>query len=625
VVDSPGLYTLQRDNFLLDIYHQFLDHIKMMIKTGKRERLKESSLSGKWSLDKLGKIEIIQVSNYKDANYSNWKEVISKRHYLRSSKLFGQQIKYLVKSSEYDWIGALSFGSASWKLKERDDRLGINEKNRVSELSKIVCNNRFYLFPEYTVSNLASYVLSKSLKKLKSDWEREYGVKPVLVETFVDSQTFSGGCYKASNWKYLGETQGRGRNDRFHKNSLSKKYIFVYELQRGILGKVIKQEESKEDWVSKEFRYAEMPNKARKKRLISLARDFYNKPSGKIPECCEGEAKVKGAYRFFSDTKIKPESILSSHVKQAIERSKSEKVVLSVNDTTSFNLLSHKSTEGLGTISSVQVEAGYHLHDTVLFTTSGVPLGVLDAQTWVRAVKEHGKKRTRHKKPIEEKESIKWLKSLKAMSEVQKQAPQVKFVSVGDRESDIHELFEEAEELGASFLARSSQNRRTSQECRVWDLVENSRAVGKMNVCLKDGQKVKLEIRFQEVTILAPIGKKDCKGDVTLYAISAREESVSGVEGDIKLNWRLFTNVEVKDFEQACEKIEWYAVRFGIETYHRVLKSGRKSEDKRLKKVGRLERCLAIDMVIAWRIMYLTMQGRKAPEVSSDFFLPGMN
>ena len=595
----------------------------MMIKSVKKERLREASVNNKGSLDKLGEIEIIQVANYKDVNYRYWKEAISERHYLKSSKLYGQQIKYLVRSSVYGWIGALSFGSASWKLKERDKRLGITEANRVEELSKIVCNNRFYLFPEYTVNNLASYVLSRSVKRLKRDWEREYGVAPVLVETFVDSQKFSGGCYKASNWQYLGETQGRGRNDRFHKNSLSKKYIFVYELKRGILGKATEREECNEDWVSKEFRDVEMPNKARKKRLISLVRDFYNNPSGKIPECCEGEAKLKGAYRFFSDTKIEPEAILSSHIKQTIERSKSEKVVLSVNDTTSFNLSGHNSTEGLGCISSIQREAGYHLHDTVLFTTSGVPLGVLDAQTWSREMKEHGKKKKRHKKSIEEKESFKWLKSLRAMSEAQSQAKEVKFVSIGDRESDIHELFEEAEELGVSFVARSSQNRRTSQESKVWDLVENSQAVGNMNVRLKDGREVKLEVRFQRVTILAPIRNKGCKGNITLYAISAIEES--SAEGVVRLNWRLFTNVEVNDFDQACEKIEWYSVRFGIETYHRVLKSGRKSEDKRLRKVGRLERCLAIDMVIAWRIMYLTMQGRRVPEVSSDFFLTRMN
>lgn len=116
-----------------------------------------------------------------------------------------------------------------------------------------------------------------------------------LVETFVDTEKFSGGCYKAANWECIGVTKGRGKNDRFHKNKLNKKFIYVYEFEKGILLPATKKEETREDWASDEFRYAKMPNKAKKKRLISLAHDFYNNPSGNIPECCEGEAKVKGA------------------------------------------------------------------------------------------------------------------------------------------------------------------------------------------------------------------------------------------------------------------------------------------------------------------------------------------
>jgi hypothetical protein len=592
----------------------------MMTKNLKKNHGKPNEINQIYSdrLGELGKIEVIQVSSYKDANFQQWKQLISERHYLKSHKLCGQQIKYLVRSSICGWIGALSFGSASWRLKERDERLGWDEARRIKDLSRIVCNNRFYLVPEFTVPNLASYVLSMNLKKLRSDWENIYGVKPVLVETFVDTEKFSGGCYKAANWECIGETKGRGRNDRFHKNKLNKKFIYVYEFEKGILLPAIKKEETGENWASDEFRYAQMPNKAKKKRLISLAHDFYNNPSGNIPECCEGEAKVKGAYRFFSDTKIEPKAIMKSHVKQTIERAKREKVVLSINDTTSFNLSAHSTTEGLGCLSSAQGELGYLLHDTVLFTTKGVPLGVLDSQTWSREVKEHGKRDQRRYKPIEEKESIKWLKSIRAMSEAQKEAPLIKFVSIGDRESDVHELFEEAEKLGVSFVARSSQNRRTSQEGKVWDLVENSKSIGIMNVRLKDGREVKLAIHYKKVTVLAPRDNKNCKGDVNVYAISAME--VSSSDEDSKLKWRLFTNIEVSNYGQACEKIEWYSIRFSIETYHKILKSGRKSEDKRLNHVERLERCLAVDMIIAWRVMYLTMLGRVQPEVPNDFF-----
>ena len=141
------------------------------------------------------------------------------------------------------------------------------------------------------------------------DWEESYQVRPILVESFVDKERFSGSCYKASNWILLGETKGRGRNDKYHENNLSRKYIFAYELEKGILRSAPQREE--EDWVSKEYQYAELSNKAKKNRLMSLTRDFFAKPASLIPLCCEGQAKQKGAYRFFSDDKVKPEDLFN--------------------------------------------------------------------------------------------------------------------------------------------------------------------------------------------------------------------------------------------------------------------------------------------------------------------------
>jgi hypothetical protein len=95
------------------------------------------------------------------------------------------------------------------------------------------------------------------------------------------------------------------------------------------------------------------------------------------------------------------------------------------------------------------------------------------------------------------------------------------------------------------------------------------------------------------------IKNKKEKRSITLYAVSAKEASPP--KGEEALHWRLFTNIDIENFEEACEKVEWYSIRFGIETFHRVLKSGRKSEDRRLARLERLERCLAIDMIAAWR------------------------
>ncbi len=571
-----------------------------------------------YELWELAETEVVLVRGRSDPNYSIWKEMLEEHHYLHSAKLYGQQIKYLVRSSEVGWIGAMSFSSSAWRVKVRDERLGWDEEARKSGLRKVVSNSRFLIVPWLRVKNLASHVMSKALKRLPGDWEEAYKTTPVLVETYVEKGRYEGTCYKASNWEYLGETQGRGRNDRYHQNRLSRKYVFAYELEEGILDAGREEREYK-DWVEEELQDVRLPNLAKKKRVMSIARDFFASPASPIPMACNTGAKLKGAYRFFGDERVNPADILHSHIKQTLKRAEEYKVVLSVNDTTSMNLSTHEATKGLGCLSTEQGEDGYFLHDTVVFTTAGIPLGVLDAQTWARDPKEHGKKAKRKQKPIEEKESYKWLRSLQATARAMKEASGVDWVSVGDREADIYELFELASQQEVSFLVRSFHNRRVCEDTKVWEVVDREVPVGRMRVFVKGKDKrereAELAIRFREVRIRHPKREKE---EVRLWAIRAKE--VSPPKGEEGLDWKLLTNREVRDFEQACEKVQWYTVRFRIEVFHKILKSGRRSEDRRLGSLDRLERCLTIDMITAWRLMYLTMQGRTTPEVASDLF-----
>jgi len=579
-------------------------------------RSREERRCQEYELWELGEIGIELVRGKKDCNYRIWKEMLEEHHYLHSAKLYGQQIKYLMMSSEVGWIGAMSFSSSAWRVKVRDERLGWNEEERKSGLRKVVSNSRFLVVPWLRVKNLASHVMSKALKRLPGDWEEAYKTTPVLVETYVEKERYEGTCYKASNWEYLGETQGRGRNDRYHQNNLSRKYVFAYELEEGILDGG-REEREAEDWVEEEFQDIRLPNRAKKKRVMSIVRDFFARPASSIPMACDTGAKLKGAYRFFGDERVKPSDILHSHRQQILKRAEEHKVVLSVNDTTSMNLSTHEATEGLGCLSTEQGEDGYFLHDTVVFSTTGIPLGVLDAQTWARAPDEHGKKAKRKQKPIEEKESYKWLRSLEATARAMKEASGVDWVSVGDREADIYELFELASQREVSFLVRSFHNRRVSEDAKVWEVVDKEVSGGRMRVFVKGKDKrereAELEIRFREVRIRHPKREKE---ELRLWAIRAKE--VSPPKGEAGLDWKLLTNREVRDFEQACEKVQWYTVRFRIEVFHKILKSGRRSEDRRLGSLDRLERCLTLDMITAWRLMYLTMQGRETPEVASD-------
>jgi hypothetical protein len=125
-----------------------------------------------------------------------------------------------------------------------------------------------------------------------------------------------------------------------------------------------------------------------------------------------------------------------------------------------------------------------------------------------------------------------------------------------------------------------------------------------------------LEIRAKKVDIVKPQRRK---GDVALWALLVSE--VDAPPDEDPLCWKLLTTLEVTNFEQACEKVEWYSIRWGIEVFHRTLKSGCKVEERQLRDAEKIKRCLVIDLVIAWRIYYLTIQGRKTPDVSCDVFL----
>ncbi|MBU1154097.1 DUF4338 domain-containing protein [bacterium] len=181
-------------------------------------------------LDELGIIRLIQVESAADKKYALWKAFIENYHYIGHGKLYGFQIRYLIESENYGWIGALSFSSAAWKLQARDNWVGWSDENRVKHLNEVACNSRFLILPNVRVNNLASHILSISLRQLKQDWMKKYKIEPLLVETFVEKERFSGTCYQAANFHYIGTTQGRGRQDRENEHALPVKDIYLYPL-----------------------------------------------------------------------------------------------------------------------------------------------------------------------------------------------------------------------------------------------------------------------------------------------------------------------------------------------------------------------------------------------------------
>ena len=588
------------------------------------------------SLAEIGPVELVLVGSRRSETFRQCRELLEAYHPLGSC-LCGMQLRYLIVCSQ-GVLGVLCFSAAARRLRARERWIGWSEAARAENLHRIVNNSRFLIRPGVEVKHLASHVLSLAVRRVPEDYEQRYGYEPWLLETFVEKEKYRGACYHASNWIELAATTaGRGRNDPKRHARKAPKRIFLYPLirkakealrqlpQKPRLARVQprpKPKASPQDWAEEEFGQAQLGDERLRKRLFVLARDFYARPQSNVPQGCGGDrAKTKAAYRFFDHPKVKMDAVLQSHYAATAVRVAQQAVVLAAQDTTSLNYSTHPATENLGPIATRQDGViGLLVHDTMAFNLEGTPLGLLDVQCWARDPKQFGKKHKRRQLDFEEKESVKWLRSLQAVAQIQSQCPQTRIVSVGDREADIYELFvwARAETGRPELLVRAEHNRRVLEEHgHLWEQMAAQPLAGLREVRVprranRPARIAALEVRFGAVELRAP--KTRCRlPNVHLWAVWAREPAPPpGIE---PVEWMLLTTLPVENLEQACEKLEWYTRRWGIEIFHRTLKSGCQIETRQLGSADRIEACLAIDMVVAWRIFHLTKLGRETPEV----------
>lgn len=560
------------------------------------------------SLTELGEIKLLAVNGNKE-RLDLWRRMMESFHPLTSGHLCGAQIRYLIETEHGGLVGGISFSSAAWRLAARDKWIGWSDTVRAERLGLVINNSRFLILPQVRVANLASRILGLACQKIADDWQAMYAVRPVLLETFVDSGQFRGTCYRAANWIAVGTTSGRGRQDRGDLTRPKDVYLLPLRADfREVLGGC---EPRPLDWAETEFGRAELGDVRLQQRLYSLARTFYTNPQANIPEACGSKAAIKAAYRFFQHPAASMENTLAGHYAATTDRIREHRgVILAAQDTTSLNYHSHPATEGLGHIDAKGTR-GLLVHDTMAFTEKGVPLGLLDVQYWAR---EEKKNRTVA-------ESVKWLKSFEATEQVKKTCPRNLIVSVGDREADFYELFTRVNPDGAQLLVRAKHHRKlVGEDTTIWLHMERSPAAGTLKVAIpaRPGRSATLAVHFDKVTLRPPANLCN-RQPVTMWAVLAREKKAPvGVE---PLEWLLFTTVAVEDFEAACERIAWYTRRWGIEIFHRTLKSGCRIEERQLGTDGRLSSCLALDMVVAWRVYYLTKLGRETPDVPCTVIL----
>jgi hypothetical protein len=581
------------------------------------------------SLQQLGQISVEPVSSRYCQDSKVWFALLDRYHYLGSGPLCGAQIRYVVKSKN-GYLGALAFSSAAWALAKRDEHIGWTEAARRANLPQLVGNDRFLILPTVKVANLASHVLALTLARLPDDWQQRYRVRPVMVETFIDPTRFNGTCYQAANWQQIGYTAGR-------RDGIAKK-IFVYPLcpqwQEKLcaeppvrLGETPRVQDPAH-WAEEEFGTVRLYDDRLKQRLYTIAQDFYNAPQANIPEACGSKAGTKGAYRFFQNPKVSMDIVLDAHCEATIERIRQHRIVLAPQDTSTLNYTAHPMTEGLGPINTTgDRNIGLLLHDTLAFTEDGTPLGILDAQCWARDPEDLHKRERRYQLPIEQKESYKWLRSFRKVAQVQALCPDTLLVSIGDRESDIYELFDAAytTDHAPGLLVRSerSRNRKLDQGF-LWDVMAQKDVAGSLQIHVprsgsRKARDAWVDIRFAKVGLKRPKRNSTSMPQIDAWAVYVLERT--GQEPVASpIEWMLLTTVAVESFEDAQQRVQWYSGRWGIEVYHRTLKSGCRIKDRQLATADRLESCLGVDMVVAWRIYHLTMLGREVPEAACTVF-----
>ena len=588
------------------------------------------------TVQELRGLKLILVTSKDGERDRQWKKLVATHHYLGYRPLCGAQVRYLI-AWEHGYVGALGFSAAALYLKARERWIGWSHPARQCHLPKVVANSRFVIAGGVRVKNLASKVLGMAQRRLPEDWAQAYGYKPLLLETYVESKRFAATSYRAANWIHVGKTRGRGRQDREHRHNKPIKDIYLYPLVPDCQKRLCeepgaarcsatvctKPAKPPRDWAEQEFGQVRLRDRRHRERLLVVARDFYAQPAANIPQACQSRAKTKAAYRLFEHKAVKMDAILSSHYHSTMERIAREKiaVVLAVQDTTSFNYDTHQDMEGLGPINKhVDGAQGILLHDTMAYSTEGTAMGLVDIQVWARDPKQFGKRVTRYQRPIEQKESYKWLRSFQGAARLQRQLGAAStVVSVGDREADIYELFllAQKDRLHPKLLVRAEQDRRLQDsEANLWRYMQSQAVAGQRELDLprtkgRAARHCVLEVRFAPVKLRAPKRNPSLQ-PLRVWAVYVKELNPPSPKEAIE--WMLLTTLEVNNYEQAVEKIDWYNKRWGIEEYHKTLKSVCRIEDRQLGDRTVWQNCLAIDLVIAWRIEHVKKLARTQPQ-----------
>jgi hypothetical protein len=595
----------------------------------------------------LRDLELVVVRNLEQMRI--WNELMIDDHPQGAGPLVGRQLRYLI-GSQHGWLGGFGFAAAALQLADRDEWIGWDAELRRSYLQYVVGMSRFLIRPSVHCRNLASKVLSMSMRALPDDFERQYGYRPWLVESFVETSRYSGTCYRAANWIALGKTKGRGRQDRFNEVALSSKAIYIYPIENdfrrrmglspnaglGGLGPVDGLES--EHWAQNEFGGAPLGDARLSERLVKVAAAKAEVPDRSYSGVAKGDwPAVKAYYRMIDqpeESAINMPNILGPHRKRTERRMMAQTTVLCLQDGTDLTYTNLSKCEGLGEIACNQTGAksrGLHLHSTLAIAPNGLPLGVLRAQCIAPKGKSPEDERPSFAIPIEEKKTFVWIEHHRDLVALAAKMPQTRLIDVCDREADFFEMFDEQRQNPCvDLLVRAKNNRNILEEpFKLFDAVRQAPVESWVRMKIprqsarpkRSKQKARpkrsprmadMAVRYMRVQ-LRPAHYHADKAPIDIWLVHAREEKPTTDSKPVE--WFLLTTIDIRSAADAEKCLRWYCLRWRIEDWHRVLKSGCRIQDLAHNTAERLRRAIAINLVIAWRIMLMTLLGRETPEL----------
>ncbi len=374
-------------------------------------------------------------------------------------------------------------------------------------------------------------------------------------------------------------------------------------------------------WAAQELGLASLARKSHSKRLIKMLEAFAAQPAASVPQACGSWAATKAAYRFWDNPQITPLAIWEAHFRSTQQRATAHSLVLAIQDTTNLDFTHHPATKDLGYLDQA-TRKGLKVHSVLLASDQGVPLGLVHQEVWQREESDLGRSKQRRHYQTADKESGRWLRAQTAT--LVRVAPPTRILTIADREADIFDLFHQERAEQADLLIRIAHNRKVVEPAGyLQPLIAAAPISGWLKVEVKrgderEGRLAELSLRYRELELAPPRNqlKRSSRQPVKVRVILAQEEEkLAGVE---PIKWLLLTTLALGSGEEAGQCVRWYSQRWLIERYHYVLKSGCLIEELQLETAERLERALATYGIVAWRLLWLVYESRRAGEQSCE-------